>query len=59
MEISILQPEHAESYWRLRLEALQESPDAFPTSYEEEIARDNPIEQMIQNLRNHLYVWSI
>jgi len=53
MKISILQPKHTESYWRLRLEALQESPEAFSTSYEEAIARDNPIEQVVQNLRNH------
>ncbi|MCP8969902.1 GNAT family N-acetyltransferase [Ectobacillus ponti] len=39
MEIRMLQREDAESYWRLRLEALQQHPEAFGSSYEDAVQR--------------------
>lgn len=39
MEIRILNPIDAEIYRRIRLEALQNSPESFATSYEEEKAQ--------------------
>ena len=36
MEIRLLKPSDAESYLRIRLEALQNSSEAFATSYKEE-----------------------
>ncbi|MFJ7972137.1 GNAT family N-acetyltransferase [Psychrobacillus sp. NPDC096389] len=51
MEIKLLTPTDASAYWDLRLEALQQSPEAFATSYEEAIKRANPIEQVEKNLQ--------
>ena len=51
MEIKLLTPADASAYWELRLEALQQSPEAFASSYEEAIQRTNPIEQVENNLR--------
>lgn len=51
MEIKLLTPNDASAYWELRLEALQQNPEAFGTSYEEAIQRTNPIEQVENNLR--------
>lgn len=39
MELRILKPTDANSYRRIRLEALQNSPEAFASSYEEEKSR--------------------
>jgi RimJ/RimL family protein N-acetyltransferase len=50
MEIRLLEPSDAESYWVLRLEALKQNPEAFSSSYEEAIQRQNPIEQVAKNL---------
>ncbi|WP_336823403.1 GNAT family N-acetyltransferase [Sporosarcina sp. USHLN248] len=39
MKIIRLKPEHASDYYQLRIEALQNSPEAFASSYEEEVAQ--------------------
>ncbi|TMU88377.1 GNAT family N-acetyltransferase [Bacillus sp. BHET2] len=44
MEIRLLDERHAEDYWHLRLEMLQQSPSSFGSSYEEAIARPDPIQ---------------
>lgn len=50
MEIRLLIATDASAYWELRLEALQLNPEAFGTSYEEAIERENPIESVANNL---------
>ncbi|WP_430788031.1 N-acetyltransferase family protein [Virgibacillus flavescens] len=52
MEIRLLKASDAESYWELRLEALKQNPEAFATSYEEALKRDNPIGQVVNNLNS-------
>ncbi|EDL66091.1 hypothetical protein [Bacillus sp. SG-1] len=50
MDIRELTAEDAEVYWNLRLEALKNNGEAFATTYEESLARSNPIEQVKKNL---------
>ncbi|BCB04040.1 GNAT family N-acetyltransferase [Bacillus sp. KH172YL63] len=50
MNIRLLTPSDAKQYWNLRLEALKQNPEAFATSYEEAIQRENPIDRVAQNL---------
>ncbi|WEG13500.1 GNAT family N-acetyltransferase [Pullulanibacillus sp. KACC 23026] len=50
MDIRLLGSSDAEQYWKLRLEALQQNPEAFAASYEEVVKRQNPIEGVARNL---------
>jgi ribosomal protein S18 acetylase RimI-like enzyme len=50
MLIRVLLPADASAYWQLRLFALQESPEAFATSYEEAIRREHAVEEVAKNL---------
>ncbi|WP_077617213.1 GNAT family N-acetyltransferase [Bacillus sinesaloumensis] len=45
MKIRRLLPDDAESYWKLRKQALRTDPDAFLVTYEEAIEKKNPIEE--------------
>lgn len=54
MNIRLLKPSDAKSYWDLRLEALEQSPEAFAVSYEEAIKRENPVESVAKNLTNRV-----
>ncbi|WP_257348447.1 GNAT family N-acetyltransferase [Pseudalkalibacillus decolorationis] len=50
MEIRQLQSSDAVQYWELRVEALKQNPEAFATSYEDALQRENPLEQVANNL---------
>jgi ribosomal protein S18 acetylase RimI-like enzyme len=50
VEIRLLESSDAEVYWELRLEALQQNPEAFLTSYEDALKREKPVEQTAQQL---------
>lgn len=52
MEIRLLQESDAASYWDLRLEALKNHPEAFGSSYEEAVRRENPVQGVKRNLAN-------
>jgi RimJ/RimL family protein N-acetyltransferase len=51
MEIRLLTPDDAKVYWEMRLEALKNHPEAFATSYEEALQRENPIEEVASRLK--------
>lgn len=50
MKIRSLTSADAEDYWKLRLEALQQNPEAFATTYEDAIRRKDPIKRVATNL---------
>ena len=50
MEIRKLTGEDSEAYWELRLEALQQDPEAFATTYEDAISRVDPFKRVAENL---------
>jgi ribosomal protein S18 acetylase RimI-like enzyme len=52
MNIRLLKPTDAKSYWELRLEALKENPEAFASSYQEAVKRENPVDRVARNLSN-------
>lgn len=52
MEIRLLNENDAASYWELRLEALKNHPEAFGSSYEEAVLRENPVESVKRNFSN-------
>jgi ribosomal protein S18 acetylase RimI-like enzyme len=51
LEIRILEPHHADQCLALRLEALKTNPEAFSSSYEEEIT--NPTNKYIERLQSN------
>ena len=53
MEVKRLKDEDAKAYWELRLEALQNNPEAFGTSYEEALHRENPIQRVKDNFKKN------
>ncbi|WP_243522680.1 GNAT family N-acetyltransferase [Bacillus pseudomycoides] len=50
--IRILSDLNAVQYWDLRLQALRVNPDAFVTTYEEAMQKENPVEEVAQNLNS-------
>jgi len=50
MEVRRLGASDAEHYWNLRLEALQENPEAFITTYDEALQRTKPVESAAERL---------
>ena len=50
MEIRKLTSEDAKAYWDLRLEALQQDPEAFATTYKDAISRVDPLKRVASNL---------
>lgn len=52
MSIRVLSADDAPVYWDLRLQALKENPEAFVTTYEEAVARPNPVEGVVMRLED-------
>ena len=50
MEVRVLTALDAADYLKLRLEALQQDPDAFAATYQEMSGRDNPLQSVERNL---------
>jgi ribosomal protein S18 acetylase RimI-like enzyme len=53
MMIRLLNPADAEEYSRLRIEALQENPEAFSSSYEELIRKPNLVAEYRRNFQEN------
>ncbi len=51
MEIRRLEPDDAEQYRALRLEALKNNPEAFLTTYDEAVARKNAVKETAERLK--------
>ena len=49
--IRMLTEVDAEEYWDLRLESLQKNPEAYVTTYEEAIKKEEPVQEVIRNLQ--------
>ncbi|EKE32013.1 acetyltransferase [Salimicrobium jeotgali] len=45
-----MQPDDANMYWDLRLEALRNNPEAFATSYEEAMSKEDPVREVSKRL---------
>ncbi len=52
MEIRLLTKVDAQEYWNLRLEALKGNPEAFGSSYEEAINRNEPVKRVEESLES-------
>ena len=50
MEIRKLTSDDAKDYWNLRLEALQQDPEAFATTYEDAISRVDPLKSVASKM---------
>ncbi|WP_459502737.1 N-acetyltransferase family protein [Bacillus sp. C1] len=50
--IRILSDLEAVPYWDLRLQALRVNPEAFVTTYEEAMQKENPVEEVARNLNS-------
>ncbi|MEK8127641.1 GNAT family N-acetyltransferase [Paenibacillus filicis] len=49
MELRNIRPDEAESFWKLRLEALHKHPEAFGASYEEAVSKPlSEVEAMLE-----------
>ncbi|QTN01380.1 GNAT family N-acetyltransferase [Sediminibacillus dalangtanensis] len=42
--------DHAAEYWKLRLDALRENPEAFLTTYQAALAKENPVDSTAKRL---------
>lgn len=52
LELRLVQPKEAKAYWKLRLTALKESPEAFLLTLEEELKRSSPIKKISTQLKD-------
>lgn len=52
MDYKRLTEEDAASYWQLRLEALKGNPEAFLTTYQSALQKNNPVQQTADRLQS-------
>lgn len=52
MNIRLLTASDAESYWKVRVQALKQSPESFLMTSEEELQQDNPINKYAETLQD-------